>query len=464
MTGGQAVPRPVTGALGIEARSSHTLEGGGGGVRGVHRPKGGDRRARFKLLDVVRRLSYRRGMPRELQNRVCTCHYSRRGGQKVKVRRDVIRGRCHFGGLESCRNVWICPVCNGLITEERRAQLQRAVGRWKDQGGEVYLLTLTFPHARADRLKDVLALMRNTINDFNRCRAVVAARAAAGYVGQIRALEVTWGSWHGWHPHFHILLFCAPGQLEVLKRMESAWVDALIKSGLADKSKRNDMLHGAGGSSPAFDIQNGDFAADYVAKFGHEPTFRSKLEAAALWGVAREMVKGMSKTGRRLRGLTPFTILAVIAGVILMHGMKRGQAVALFSEYSLAFKNQRQLYWSRGLEKRLNLGQLFTDDELPDALDRKPDIVDVCELEHEDWRLVVAHQARDDVLIAAEEDGERGVRLLLERLRARPPTAPAGVEVREPLDEPRIPWPRPGFAVVENSDGSTRHVFERVRR
>ena len=426
--------------LGINARSSCP-------PGGIHRAggQGGDRGIRYKLLSVAQRLLLSDTLPPERQERVCRCHFSRKAAQ-VTVRQDRATGWASYSGLETCSNVWACPVCNGRITEKRREQLQFAVGAWKQQGGEAYLLTGTFPHQRTDQLGRLVKLMRKAANVFNNSKPVKAARARAGFLGQIRAFEVTWGSWHGWHPHFHFLYFCAPGQAATLQAMESAWVNALVKVGLADNSQRNDMLRGAGGESPAFDVQNGDFAADYIAKFGHDPSIQTKIETGNTWGAAAELTKGMSKTGRRLRGITPFTLLAVAAGTCEVPGLTKGRAIGLFCEFARAFKGQRQLYWSPGLKKKLYSGELFSDEELMKLSEKKRDMVKVCELSADDWRVVLAHRCRDEVLRAAEQGGAAGVFSLLAELRARPAVHPPGLSTWrhdggyvEGVDSPRLP-------------------------
>jgi hypothetical protein len=372
------------------------------------------------MLDQAQRLLFDDKLPGDRQAAICRCHY-RRIGATVRLRVNAVSGRAHFHGLETCHNVWACPVCSNRITNGRRDELQRAVGYWKEQGGESYLVTATFPHRRVDCLGDQLGLMRKAADIFNTSRSSRAAREKAGYVGQVRALEVTWGGWHGWHPHFHFLYFCRPGQVATLQALETAWVDALIKSGLAERSQLNDMLHGKDGESPAFDVQNGDYAAEYIAQFGHEPSWESKLEAGATWGIAAEMVKGASKTGRRLSGVTPFTFLAVAAGLRQLPGLKKGKAKYLFCEFVTAFKGQRQLYWSPGLRKTLNMGRLFTDAELPENYGPKSADVTVYTFDREEWALVLAHHARDAVQRAAEESRTDGVRALLEGLRALGP-------------------------------------------
>ena len=432
MTATARLPAPLRAPLGLKVNSSDR-QGAAWGGKGAAR-LWGKPGIRYRALGVAQRLMFAPGLPAEHQAAICRCQW-RRIGPTVRVRQHKLTGRTSYQGLMSCNNVWACPVCSNRITDGRRDELQRAVGLWKEQGGECYLLTGTFPHQRKDKLVDLIAMMRKAADTFNTSKATRRAREQAGYVGQIRALEVTWGSWHGWHPHFHFLYFCQPGQADTLRGLESTWAAALIKSGLADPSQLNDMLRGADGEAAAWDVQNGDYAADYIAKFGHEPSLNSKLEAGATWGIARELVKGMNKTGRRLRGLTPFTLLAAAAGSYALQGMDKGHAAALFCEFAAAFKGQRQLYWSPKLDQRLNVGRLFTDEELCDMADKKPEMETVCTICADDWALVLAHEQRDAVLRAAEESGAAGVRALLDRLRAAPPPrVSAALLTREDAD------------------------------
>jgi hypothetical protein len=337
----------------------------------------------------------------------------------VQLRLNLESGRAHFARVETCRNVWLCPVCSGRITEARRIELQQAVTTWVGEGGEIYLMTLTFPHVRRDRLVELVDKLRLALKKFNASPAMKRTRAATGHAGSVRALEVTWGSWHGWHPHVHVLWFGRAGQLEKLQQLEGPWIETLIKVGLADRSQLNDMLEAA------FDVQNGDYAAKYIAKFGHEPSFRSQLTTGETWGAAREMVKGASKVGRRFSGSTPFTLLAVVDGKCKVPGLDAGCAAKLFCEFALAFKGERQLYWSPRLRKALRMGRLFDDAELAELEDRKPEVVTVCELNDEEWRLTVRHHCFNALLREVEENGRQAgaaaVAALLARLRAMPP-------------------------------------------
>lgn len=371
-----------------------------------------DRSARFRLQRVASNVMYRPALPAgERQERVCTCHRWRTTGT-VAVRVDHARNKAVFSGLESCSNVWACPICSGIVTEERRRELQLAIDAWAKQGGAVYLVTLTLPHVRADSLADLLKLASATSQKFKQSKAWRSVMAEAGAVGTIRALECTWGSWHGWHPHFHLLVFAQPGQLQALERLRAAWVAALLKTGAAGPSQLNDI------NEHSFDVRGGDFAAEYVAKFGHEPSFKSKLDAKATWGAAREMVKGQSKVAHHMRGSTPFTLLVEV---------ERGneQAAHLFREFYWAFKGRRQLTWSPKLRARLGLGDDAEDAELIERQAKSPEFVTVATLGRDDWALVLRHRARYEVLLWAERRGTAGVEGVLLALRQieqeRPP-------------------------------------------
>ncbi len=227
----------------------------------------------------------------------------------------------------------------------------------------------------------------------------------AGAVGSIRALEVTHGKANGWHPHTHDLVFAAKGQLAKLQTLQMAWIETLIKADLADRSQINDMM------KAAFDVANGDYAAEYVAKFGHEATEASKLITENTWGASHELTKSYAKVGKRLGGRTPFTLLAdFVKG--------DNEAGELFQEFGKQFKGKRQLFWSPKLRKEIELvAEEKTDEQIAaEELDER-EFVTV--LDHEQWRLVLSRNARFEVLRVAQDEGAEGVAELLRTLAGR---------------------------------------------
>jgi hypothetical protein len=335
--------------------------------------------------------------------RVKHCQRSTMGDSGVAVFRTGDKG-ASFGNLATCGSVWHCPVCAAKITEQRRIELQDAITAWTKNGGEVYLMSQTFPHQLNQLLADNLALFSAAQKKFKGSRAYTRILEQAGHIGSIRALEVTHGE-NGWHPHTHTLVFGQPGQLEVLQQLDMVWIDTLIKIGLAERNQLNEML------VYAFDVQNGDYAAEYVAKFGHEPSATSKTLTNSHWSASHELTKGHQKVGRRLSGRTAFTLL---------RDFTEGDEAAgeLFVEYAKQFKGKRQLFWSPKLRKSLALPEAEkTDEEI--AAEELPERELVTVLNHEQWRLVLSRNARFEVLKVAESEGAEGVARLLTELAGR---------------------------------------------
>lgn len=351
------------------------------------------KRMRFQLQRAAQGL-----LPQE---RVKHCQRSTMSSSGVQVFRTA--DSASYVNLTTCGSVWHCPVCAAKITEGRREDLQQAINAWAKQGGEVSLMSLTYPHQITQGLAENLEKFGAALRKFKNSRLYKNTMTAIGSVGSIRALEVTHGN-NGWHPHTHDLIFASKDQLELLQQLQSAWIETLIKVGIADRSQTNDMMQAA------FDVRNGDYAAEYVAKFGFEPAEKSKTITGEHWGAARELTKSHAKVGKRLGGRTPFTLLKdYIEG--------DNDSGALFQEFGLHFKGKRQLFWSPKLRKALALSEEKTDEQI--AEEPLPEREFVTKLDNDQWQLVLSRNARFEVLKAAQFDGAQGVAALLEELAGR---------------------------------------------
>lgn len=355
-----------------------------------------------------------------------------------------------FGNVVTCGSVWHCPVCAARITEKRRQELQAAVNMWTKRGGtEVYFMTLTFPHLDHQRLDENISLFSAALKLFKNCKTYKRIMKSIGGAGSIRALEVTHGA-NGWHPHTHDLVFADAGHMDKLQALQLVWIEVLIKVGLAERCQMSDML------KVAFDIQNGDYAAEYIAKFGHEPAKATLQRTGNTWGVSHEMTKAHAKVGKRLGGRTPFTLIADF-----IEGDE--ESGELFKDFAKQFKGKRQLFWSPKLRVALRIvdwsegkskeateavgiefdrkgrpvvgyekekadmvlktiGSLpveKSDEELAAEPEELPDRVYVTTLNHEEWKLVLSRNARFKVLEVAEREGAEGVARLLVELAGR---------------------------------------------
>jgi hypothetical protein len=344
-----------------------------------------------------------------------------------------------YGDVHTCGSVWHCPICAPKITTGRRDELIAAVAGWRDRGGEVYLATRTFSHDKRSReLRDSMAALQKVLSRAKGTRRALALAERAGVVGTVRALEVTHGEVNGWHPHTHELIFARPGERGRLLSHRNEWIRRLIVSELAgmkpamSRAERASQLRYL--RRHAYTVQLGDKAADYVAKYGIEPT----TENGGRWGPGSELTKGHQKTGERLSGRTPFELLRLYS-----EGDQR--AGFLFREYALAFQGRAQLYWSKGLRASFTelcevaaaeiyyphgavaeclawrararfIGRNKSDEDL--AATRGPECTEfVKRLGAEEWRLVLRTNSRFDLRMAAQLGGLAEVDALLEQLR-----------------------------------------------
>lgn len=409
--------------LGIEAKSIHA---GGpeadtiGDALGGIQPGDRQRKRRFDLLRGAAGILWEPGRDWKEQHRTVGCHrHVTDATFGVTIRRRLDGSSARYSGIHTCGSIWTCPVCAERISSTRREELRLAHAAHVKAGGACYLLTLTFPHERGRDLPELLDLFARAQQRFKNSRRYKAAMLAIGRVGNVKALEVTFGA-NGWHPHVHEVIFAAPGaqdRLEHIGHLRDAWIDACIKAGLAEVRHVGDML------LHAVDFKAGAFVTDYIAKFGREPAPSSR-EINALrdrWGVHSEATRFTTKIGNighgDYSGLTPFALLADA------HENGNTESRALFRAYANAFQGKRQLTWTPGLKKSLGLAEI-EDEEIARGENTKPEEEHCIRLDVEDWRLVLQHDragARFAVLHVAAKYGADGVRELLDVLRAQRP-------------------------------------------
>jgi len=328
---------------------------------------------RFALQSVARKI-----LP---ESRTAKCLRFRAFGRQVEVWKNHEHKTAHYAGLQTCASVWACPVCAAKIAERRRAEVLAAMSAHKAQGGNVHLLTLTAPHSRRDQLQTLLDQQAKALKRFWNDRQTKAILAEMGYLGLIRAREVTHGrkSEHdnGWHPHYHILLFTghevSQERFDQVQRRDwevrlyLRWAMVCEKEGLGTPS----MAHG-------LKLDDGEKAGSYASK----------------WGLEDEITKGHTKKAKA-GGETPFDLLRAV-----LADSEDRQAAALFQEFAKAFKGQRQLYWSSGLKARFAVGEL-TDAELAARVEEDAELLG--SLTVEQWRDVLFLDVRGLVLeIAAK--------------------------------------------------------------
>lgn len=371
---------PASNILGISAKSLHAGRRAKQGADPEAAVKAKSRR--FEMQRKAQSLLYAGDKSANEQYRVCwCCRTINTHGETVRVYRQVESGGARFAGLTTCGSVWHCPVCAAKITEGRRRELDKALTAWVGQGGKVQLMTLTFPHEAGQGLDALLERFGKAVTAFKNSRTYKRIMGAADRAGSIRSLEATWGE-NGWHPHTHDLVFLGRDlTMTDVDELKAEWVKRLFKLGLGDRSKLSDMLaHG-------LDIQDGKYAAEYIAKFGHD----------AAWGAAAELTKPHGKAGRvgEFGGAdhySPFQLLA---------WAEQGdtKAGALFREFGESFEGKRMLSWSPKLRAKLDLLEAeMTDEQIAAHEDVSPEETFVGELDQDQFKILIARNRQGDFL------------------------------------------------------------------
>nr|QGV11373.1 replication protein [Chromogenic Screening-based CRISPR-Cas9 vector pQS-gusA]QGV11378.1 replication protein [Chromogenic Screening-based CRISPR-Cas9 vector pQS-idgS] len=303
-------------------------------------------------------------------------------------------------GLMRCGRIWLCPVCAATIRHKRAEEITAAVVEWIKRGGTAYLVTFTARHRHTDRLADLMDALQGTrktpdsprrpgayqrlitggtwagrrAKDGHRAADREGIRDRIGYVGMIRATEVTVGQINGWHPHIHAIVLVG-GRTEgersakqIVATFEptgaaldewqghwrSVWTAALRK---VNPAFTPDDRHGVDFKRLETERDANDLA-EYIAK-----TQDGKAPALEL---ARADLK--TATGGNV---APFELLGRIGD--LTGGMTEDDAAGVGSlewnlsrwhEYERATRGRRAIEWTRYLRQMLGLdgGDTEADD------------------------------------------------------------------------------------------------------
>jgi hypothetical protein len=264
--------------------------------------------------------------------------------------------KTHWDNVQRCGSLWTCAVCAKCITEARRKELTKAKDLWLNEKkpehfkNSILLLTLTTPHTSKDNLKELLNKQAKALDKFWTYRIGRKIFDAMWTFGFIKSTEVTWGD-NGFHPHYHIVLFLrrelSGFEISTFKKLLfEHWENCCKKSKLSLPNEKHGL-----------DLRNGDFASQYIGK----------------WGIEHELTKSHSKRGKK-GSLTPFDLLNLSIVDEPINGVKPSY---LFKKYADAFKNKRQLFWSKGLKDYFKINEKDDDDIVKEVVNNSVKLLDV---------------------------------------------------------------------------------------
>lgn len=288
---------------------------------------------RYLLLDVLRIISTKK--------RVRQCKTAI-GSGRVGIVNHADSGGAHFVGVESCANVWCCPVCAPKIRAGRTTDVLEAFKRHHANGGGFLFLTQTVQHNKDERLADLLTLLGQGWRHLANSRTYKAARKRYGILGNITALEITTGVVAGWHPHRHLLIFTdRPLSSDETADLEGA-MHAVYSQWMRQQGKDSKARVGLR-IDPVTDAN--EAVGRYI----------TKLQASF------ELTRSDLKKSRAAKdgGIVPFDLLQRVAD-----DHRDDTARRLWQEYEQATTGKSAVRFSKGLRKLLGMDEAKTDEEL----------------------------------------------------------------------------------------------------
>jgi hypothetical protein len=288
-----------------------------------------------------------------------------------------------FGGLQTCGNVWCCPVCNAKIQAQRQTEIYQALKTARDKGLTVVFATHTIRHNRRQSLDHVRAAAQMIWRKTRQHAPVRKLFKRFGSVGYIRAMECTWSNANGWHVHFHAYYFFKSNHFDVNQfgqGFSANWIKTARDNGEAAPLEDNqrfeiiDLTHDLDAASryvttkktadlrsPANELVNGQ---SKVGKIVHH-TNGSTVTHYSYWDLLR-LATALYPTHNNLRYAKTGSVGTCIIGEPKNDGfcLDLPRIMKLLKTYYRGMKFARALVWSRGLRDLLDVGEEQTDDEI----------------------------------------------------------------------------------------------------
>jgi hypothetical protein len=217
--------------------------------------------------------------------------------------------------------------------------------------------------------------------------------------GSIDGLENTFCQENGNHPHKHLMFFSALPKEEIEREELEADLSSHFIAIMAKRGRYVSARYGVTLPEildPQADREQAIKA--YVSK----------------WGLAAELTKSPVKKANAEDGIihySPFELLSLA-------GYGSQWAALAFVEYAKAMKGRKQLVWSRGLRAALGLVKPeLSDEELAQEKTSKGDAL-LARLEFWQWKIILANDARGELLQVADSGDPEKVLTFLADLGA----------------------------------------------
>lgn len=259
-----------------------------------------------------------------------------------------------------------CPDCGEKLARALRDDLEKAISRWRAEGGIVYFGTFTLRHRLTDRFTELADAISHCWERATSGSSWIRDRKDFGIDYWFRVQEEKYSDEHGWHIHVHFLVFAhkldgVQGRPdELLGSMFRRWRAGALSRGLKAPLIRAQDMH---------EVTEGD-AAELASYFAKQTTDYGAEDA-------EDMSWELSSPSTKTRG-------GIAPAEILVQAMRhpephtREQRRILWHEYEQGMVGRRVIAWSRGLRDDLGLGpELTAGDVQQQDVERKEAVVQV---------------------------------------------------------------------------------------
>jgi hypothetical protein len=322
----------------------------------------------------------------------------------VGVKYRPSTARAFYVGLQTCGQIWRCPVCANKITERRRVLWTNAlrpklgritVNKYGEYEKKIYtrfslaMATFTIEHTAKYKLKDTLTILHHAYAKLWSGRWAVQYKKLGHVIGTIRALELTY-SVNGWHPHIHCVFVMDEGSM---RHSEQWFSDAL-------RDRWRAVVDAAGGYASVthgctFHLADVS-VIEYVNKLGMDTVFIREDKT-----LITEVTRFPAKKGR--------------AGSVGIHGLLSlamdGDEIAgvRWAEAQEILKGHYHIRTSNGLLRTLGAAAELSDDKLAAAELSEPGDEMLALLSANQWKVIRDRELRAQLLSVADSGSAKDV-------------------------------------------------------
>jgi hypothetical protein len=297
-----------------------------------------------------------------------------------------------YSNLCTCKNTWVCPHCQRRILAHRRGEIEAVLHKEHERGIDALFVTVTIQHHAGSKLAELINTMLAAWRSVFSGDRSGARQCFTHVAGQIKALEVRYGTKNGWHPHLHLLILVNHAGMDAT---EAALLDEKIADTIYARYAAAVERRGMSTERAAYNCQTVTDLAGGVSKY------IQKFEAAL------ELTTSGTKSSQN--SYSPWQLLALYNkdADAKINGTP---VAALFREYHGATKKRRQISFSRGL---LDTKE---DAEIEEAELKEAVTLAVIDLPL--WRHICRYHLRADVLEVADYGSAEYLANYLESIRA----------------------------------------------